>query len=184
LNFETKYLIRWGIPGWLMMMVLMPFFITIHFDFLVKHIVTSTNLLALGAALTILGVPLGYLLNQIHHSLFWVLPRLGKERWDEYFTEELELDEKLKGEEEYKYRYTYLLSRKHELGGITVSLGISTIVLMTTMIWGEHYDRWSWVYISIVFVNFLIILLSRQYSSQNLNKYYDYYLNIKKDTPK
>lgn len=180
MNFETKYLIRWGIPGWLMMMVLSPFFITIHFDFLVKHIVTSTNLIALGAALTILGVPLGYLLNQIHHSLFWVIPKLIKNEWDNYFIEEITLDQNLKDKEEFRNRYTYLLSRKHELGGIAVSLSVSFIVLITTMIWGEHFDTWAWVYSSIVLVLSIIILFSRYYSSKNLDKYYNHLLE--KDT--
>lgn len=177
MNFETKYLIRWGIPGWIMMMILLPFFITIHFETLANHVTTSSNLLALGAALTLLGVPLGYLLNQIHHSLFWVIPKRKGEQWKEYFDSEILLDEKIKDKPEDKERYRYLLSRKHELGGITVSLAISAFVILIANFWGGYHDIWSWLYFVVVATILVIIFFSRKYSSANIDHYYKHYLN-------
>jgi hypothetical protein len=187
MNFETKYLIRWGIPGWIMVMVLFPYFVATYFDFLSEHVSTSSDLLAVGAILSVLGVPLGYLLNQIHHSLFWVLPKkLSKTNtWEKYFEEELVIDKLFDSEEKHsnkRVRYSYLLSRKHELGGITVSLGISAIVIGLTNLIAENHHVWTWVYFVIVLVLFRIILLSRNYSSDNIQKYHDHYMYLNKDS--
>lgn len=174
MNFETKYLIRWGIPGWIMVMVLFPYFIVIYFNFLSKHVSTASDLLAIGAVLTVLGVPLGYLLNQIHHSLFWVLPKWR--RWDAYFDEEIKIDKCIGNSSEKKERYRYLLSRKHELGGFAVSLGISAFVIGLSNILGKHHYHWAWWYFGIVTALFIIIWLSRQYSSRNIEAYHEHYL--------
>jgi hypothetical protein len=180
LNFEPKYLIRWGIPGWLMVMNLLPYFIVIYFKPLTKHVSSASDLLAIGAVLTVLGVPLGYLLNQIHHSLFWVFPKLYKQEWDEYFQQELKIDGYFnQGDtrKEDKERYRYLLSRKHELGGICVSFGISSIVLLLTNIFGKHNHLWSWIYFGVVLLLLAVMILSRQYSSRNIETYHDDYLS-------
>ncbi|WP_026584209.1 hypothetical protein [Bacillus sp. J33] len=182
MNFDTKYLIRWGIPGWIMVMVLLPYFIVIYFDFLSSHVSTASDLLAIGAVLTVLGVPLGYLLNQIHHSLFWVLPKCWKGTWSTYFDEEIKVDEYFDKDESHKdkrERYRYLLSRKHELGGVVVSLGISGFVILLRCIYlliFKNLHLWEIFYFAIVLTLFLILWLSRNYSSENIEKYHDYYL--------
>lgn len=182
MNFETKYLIRWGIPGWIMVMVLLPYFIIIYFDSLSKHVSSASDLLAIGAVLTVLGVPLGYLLNQIHHSVFWVLPKLIFGSWNKYFKEELKVDNYIanhaKGIEKQN-RYRYLLSRKHELGALTLSLFISGFVIGLSNCLGKYHHHWSWWYFGIVTLLFFIIWLSRQYSSRNIVVYHDHYLKGK-----
>lgn len=182
MNFETKYLIRWGIPGWIMIMNLLPYFIVIYLKPLTALLTTTTPsyIITLGAVLTGLGVPLGYLLNQIHHSLTWVLPKLIKKEWDSYFDEEIKVDNYIDNHPhapEKKDRYRYLLSRKHELGGFTVSLGISTGVIGLTNILGHYHHAWCWWYFVIETVLFVIIYMSRQYSSRNIEKYHTHYLN-------
>ncbi|WP_339201688.1 hypothetical protein [Peribacillus sp. FSL P2-0133] len=182
MNFDTKYLIRWGIPGWIMVMALLPYYIIIYFDFFSDHVVNSSDLLAIGAVLTVLGVPLGYLLNQIHHSVFWVLPKLIFGSWSKYFNEELKVDDYIanhKNGAEKKERYRYLLTRKHELGGFMVSLFISAFVIGLSNVIGRHHHHWTWWYFAIVTFLFLIILLSRQYSSRNIEVYHDHYLKGK-----
>ncbi|OIK09392.1 hypothetical protein [Bacillus sp. MUM 13] len=56
MNFDTKHLVRWGIPEWLMDMVLLP------------YVSNASDLLAIGAVLTVLGVPLGYLLIAYYNT--------------------------------------------------------------------------------------------------------------------
>ncbi|WP_437830583.1 hypothetical protein ACQRXC_03870 [Niallia taxi] len=183
MNFDTKYLIRWGIPGWLMVMCLFPYFIIINFSYLAKHVSNATDLLAVGAALTVLGVPLGYLLNQLHHSLFWVLPKWWKRKWVEYFKEEIQMDEYFDGDEKRekkRERYRYLLSRKHELGGIVVSLGISASIILIHCIYliigNHHIKKWEVIYFIVVLILLLIMWLSRNYSSKNVKEYQEYYI--------
>ncbi|MFJ5760728.1 hypothetical protein ACIQAA_16685 [Neobacillus sp. NPDC093182] len=185
MNFDTKHLVRWGIPGWILIMMLGPY-IFFSYQQEIKEMSKTINVLALGAFLTIIGVPLGYLLNQIHHSITWVLVRVKilngmykKGTWDDYFEKELKLDEIFFKDEigaKKKERYTYLLSRKHELGGVTVSLGLSSIVILIFKISEKINGAWSWIYLAVVIILFLIILLSRNYSSRNIDKYYKHYL--------
>jgi hypothetical protein len=178
MNFDTKHLVRWGIPGWIMIMVIVPFF---YFNFdEIRKLFLTINLLAVGAFLTVTGVPLGYLLNQIHHSLFWVIPKLFTKGWKKYFIQEIRLDEIFiesgtKGEK-MQQRYSYLLSRKHELGGVSVSLGLCFITLLIYNLLNRDNENWCWIYLIVVFILFVIILISRNYSSRNIDQYFKYYL--------
>ena len=181
MNFDTKYLIRWGIPGWTTVMLLSPYFIINNFKALMETI-SATDLLGYGAVLAVLGVPLGYILNQIHHFITWVFPKLITNTWDEFFEEEIKIDIYLKNEasKSERERYRYLLSRKHELGGITVSLGISFITTLFTNILQNKEVVWVWIYCLITFILFLIFLVNRDYSSKNIDKYHNYFLHESK----
>lgn len=188
MNFETKHLVRWGIPGWTLIMILGPYLLQ-SFHSQINSMASTLNLLALGAFLTVIGVPLGYLLNQIHHSVTWVMVRGYKplrellekeENWDDFFKSELKLDEfffKDVNGDKYRERYQYLLSRKHELGGLTVSLFISSISIIVLKFSKQGLgELWSWIYMIIVLILFILILISRLYSSRNIDKYYYTYL--------
>lgn len=194
MNFDTKHLVRWGIPGWIMIMVLGPYFIFSYEEILKMS--SSVNLIAVGAFLTVTGVPLGYLLNQIHHSLFWVSPRwkllsksMKKGTWNQYFINEINMDElffinKVGGKK--RERYQYLLSRKHELGGVTVSLGISVIVIFIFNCVSRFHIVWPWLYCICVFFLCLVVWNSRNYTSRNIEIYTQHYLiesNEHRDNP-
>ncbi|MEK8196246.1 hypothetical protein [Lysinibacillus sp. FSL M8-0134] len=178
MNFDTKYLIRWGIPGWIMIMALFPYlFVTFIDGFKEIFKLSAVDILTIGATLTFLGVPLGYVLNQVHHSLFWVLPSLYKREWKIYFKQEVSADEKHLSIDEFKKeRYRYLLSKKHELGGVAVSLFISWAVILIMNI-SINNLLWSWIYFGIVTALTILVILSRNYSSRNVHYYfYDYLL--------
>lgn len=179
MNFETKYLIRWGIPGWIMVMVLLPYYIVAYYDFLNDTLLSSiTDILALGAVLTVLGVPLGYLLNQIHHSIFWVCHRKKNDGWDKYFKEEIDIDEYFDKDEKFQAkrdRYRYLLSKKHEVGGVSISLILSGSVIVLTNLFGNNH-LWSWIYFIVVLILSILFWQNRNYSNKNIDKYHDYYL--------
>lgn len=183
LNFDTKHLVRWGIPGWIMLIVLGPYFFFYYEE--IREVSTSANLVAVGAFLTVTGVPLGYLLNQIHHSLFWVYPRrkwlskiTKKGSWNQYFINEINMDELFfvnEVGEKKRERYQYLLSRKHELGSVTVSLGISVIIIFINNV--HHKDSvWSWIYWVFVLLLCFVVWNSRNYTSSNIEIYYQHYL--------
>lgn len=185
MNFDTKHLVRWGIPGWILIMILGPF---IYFQFQVdiEKMIKESNTLALGAFLTVIGVPLGYLLNQIHHSLFWVIKKISfskkilkQDKWYEYFRQEIQVDRMFFHDDigqKKKERYQYLLSRKHELGGVTVSLGIVCIVQVVVNRQTDTMDGWSLIYLIGSLILFIVIAISRWYSSKNIDKYFEHYL--------
>lgn len=54
LNFDTKYLVRWGIPGWVLMILLVPY-LCIFTEFSIDGIQKgSNNLVAIVAFLTLI----------------------------------------------------------------------------------------------------------------------------------
>lgn len=185
MNFDTKHLVRWGIPGWILIIAIGPF-IFFNYQNEIVSIIDTVHLLAIGAFLTIIGVPLGYLLNQIHHALFWVLFNKQYKDNREYFRHEILIDTLFMQGEKGKFmheRYRYLLSRKHELGGLTVSLGLSSLIILVIKINESVNKTWSWVYFLIIFILFLLIWKSRDYSSENLDEYFDYYIEQSKNIP-
>ncbi|WP_044893560.1 hypothetical protein [Bacillus alveayuensis] len=75
MNFETKYLIRWGIPGWYLL-GWVGFLIYQNDPWQIRSfLATNNNILALITIFTtlfvIFGVLLGYLLHQYY--FFYVL---------------------------------------------------------------------------------------------------------------
>ncbi len=178
-NFDTKYLIRWGIPGWIMIMILGPYLVLFYED--IRGILIKENvLLGMAAALTAIGVPLGYILGQLHHSIMWVIVEFSfkkeHDNWSKYFEKELKLD-KLFSEDKYgaKYqeRYRYLLSKKHELGGASVGLIISCIVILILNV-SDHLNLLKWLYFTGVFWIMFFLVVSRCYSSKNIDIFFNH----------
>ncbi|QGM30512.1 hypothetical protein GI482_09045 [Bacillus sp. N3536] len=189
MNFDTKHLVRWGIPGWILIMILGPF-IYIQFQTSIEKFIEDSNTLALGAFLTVIGVPLGYLLNQIHHSLFWVIKKIKisrkikkQDEWYKYFRQEIQVDKMFFKDElgqRKKERYQYLLNRKHELGGVTVSLGIVCLVQIIVNCIKGTILGWPMIYFVLSLLLLGIISISRWYSSKNIDKYFEQYVKESK----
>ncbi|KEF40127.1 hypothetical protein M670_00142 [Schinkia azotoformans MEV2011] len=180
MNFDTKYLVRWGIPGWIMLLTLFPYlFITYYSIFKEIFKLSAVDILTIGAALTFLGVPLGYILNQIHHSLFWVIIKCFD--WNKYFKEEVHVEENHLMKCDFKKeRYRYLLSKKHEVGSVMVSFIISWLVILLTNL-NYNNEKWAWIYFAIVSFLTVMFIFNRNYSSKNVHYYfYNYLLNKSK----
>lgn len=178
MNIDTKYLIRWGVPGWILISVVITYLLSISLVSFEVMSVMSPSLLAVGALLTVLGVPLGYLLNQLHHFLTWVI---FPGNWSKYFQTEVELDDfffKTDHGPEMRERYSYLLSRKHELGGIATALSTSiSFIIIDSLRTG--WEKWSYLTTYLVFILIFLniaIIFNRIYFSRNLEKYIKYFL--------
>jgi len=76
MNFETKYLIRWGIPGWVFVLNISLYFLFSGSaevqDFFLKTN-NATEIIAIAASLTILGVPIGYIFHHIYFACYWLI---------------------------------------------------------------------------------------------------------------
>ncbi|MFT7830059.1 hypothetical protein [Priestia megaterium] len=156
MKFETKYLIRWGIPGWIMIFwVFYQVLFLKGINPLDSKFSDIKNGLTLLISLTALGVPIGYLLHQVYFGVVWVLnknrheavkrnarkvgqnfprhPQWGNNGDQDYFQFEyvwhsvlLNLDAEKRTYIEGRYRH--LLSTIHGLGSLFVSSAISLIV--------------------------------------------------------
>lgn len=180
MNFETKYLIRWGIPGWLFLLALAPYVIWEYGEYFTDTF-SNKNLLVLGTFVTLAGVPLGYFFNQIHHLIGWVLIRKPRGGWNMYFEQEIEVDNLLAKEknEHYRERYRYLLAKKHEVGSVLSSFsGAFFIILLDTI--APTMSSFEILYLSTLALFIIAWAFLRNYASANIDKYFDELLKASK----
>ncbi len=178
MNFETRYLVRWGVPGWIFIIIIGVYLGLIEYgnrdELLDKVIGNAPNLLATAAFLIIIGIPVGYILNQVHHVWIWVM----RVKWKEYFQMELEIAERIAEKkeraEELRDRYNYLLNRVHELGGLFVAL---TPTLIFLFFYHLKYHSWNFLemlFFILLFIISLIVFFSRNYYRRNLDAFTNY----------
>lgn len=74
MNFETKYLIRWGIPGWTLLILIATMYARFNWDQMLKGIENIDILSLVGFLLSagFIGVPIGYLCHQLYFSVNWI----------------------------------------------------------------------------------------------------------------
>lgn len=155
MKFETKYMIRWGIPGWIL--IFWAFYQTLFLRGInpfESNLVNISKGFTLLVSLTALGVPLGYLLHQMYFGLIWVwnkkrkfaddfanelgekLPKQtgwGTDKNEDYFQIEyvwhaMLLNQNSETRAYLEGRYRHLLSTVHSLGSLFVSSLISLLV--------------------------------------------------------
>jgi hypothetical protein len=202
MNFDTRYLIRWGIPGWIFIIFSSVYFLLRDFKGMINLLPTGsgTSIVAAGAILTVLGIPIGYLFNQIHHTLTFVVLiwikkvidykwirwlKLEIPEWDHYFKFESKFEDYLythdnekkeSSGEKIHERYKYLLSRIHEIGGICFAIIFSEIIVI---IWesdnGIALSLEVWIYHIFIIVVFWIMWIDRSYYKRNIEVFINYH---------
>jgi hypothetical protein len=189
MKFETKYLIRWGIPGWVLV------FWIVYYYLILKEVnvfqignLQVTKGLTLLISLTALGVPIGYILHQLYFGLAWVLNKnvkfdyileelgekfpkhesWGKSNREDYFQLEYVWHMVLlnQSEEVRKYleeRYRHLLGNIHGLGALFMSQLISlifSVIVCSMFICNTQISLYSWIYLIIGAIIQIAIFLS------------------------
>ncbi|MDU0153584.1 BA5345 family protein [Bacillus cabrialesii] len=163
LNFDTKYLIRWGIPGWVFIMLISLPILFLYHDELLKFKIDISKTLGLFVSLAFFGVTIGYIMQQIHFSNRWSknkqiideaarminaveehvkgvsLYEWGEDHHQDYYVFEYvwhrELLKLKDAQRDYiADRYRHILSTIHSLGTLRVSLVISIVVNFVTLI--------------------------------------------------
>lgn len=150
MKFETRYLIRWGIPGWVFLLHILLFYFINHSDKFTKLIEDPIKILGFIVAIAGIGVPVGYLFHQLYFCIFWVLSKTKgvesitsniknykrkypDDNFLEYFHLEYLWQSELSLFEQSKRdyladRYRHLLSTTHSLGVLSTSLFCSIII--------------------------------------------------------
>ncbi|MET1163603.1 hypothetical protein ABWV16_00485 [Bacillus velezensis] len=188
MNFETKYLIRWGIPGWVfLLMSLWPIAIFSK-DVPVNDPVKSISIIFSTA---VIGVVIGYLVYQIYFAYDWLLGLSEKDfingdeqplrpwgKWyhfnrrrayrkfkaKQYYRLEFEWQNELSNitdESKRNYiasRFSHLLSTTHSLGALCWSLFISLYVNLLHLGYSIAYMR-TFNYTGTIVLNIVLILL-------------------------
>ncbi len=206
-NVETKYLIRWGIPGWVFILLLsLMTYLVFHPQISLKE-VNLVDVLGLLVSAGFVGVPIGYLFHQLYFSYNW----LGKNRIFDAAVKLVDDQTKIKGPgwgmnghiDYYKFehiwqkellkiaddkrnylaeRYRHLLTTIHGLGALWVSLASSLGINLIISIY--HFREIEKMSLSLLillalFNGYLLLAVHKgfNYYSSNLNHFQGYFLN-------
>jgi hypothetical protein len=201
MNFDTKYLIRWGIPGWVFILFVGTPIIYYEFDEFTKLKLKLTDTLGLLVSLGFFGVTIGYLMHQIYFSFNWTwfsnrrriideaikLIEKKEEIIDTHWMENYHRDyykfeylwhkQLLKLDQDRRNyitdRYRHLLSTVHSLGALRVSLTISFIYDLILI-------TYKWIIVgskSLILVIYLVMIACLIYCTCKGFKYYSSNLN-------
>jgi hypothetical protein len=208
MKFESSHLIRWGIPGWVFLMWIFVASFGI-FDPLTNYFKKVDFLKVAGATVTLItiGVPVGYLFQQIYFSWNWrnkedILAPLkevigDKEHtWTDnfhvnYFFIEYKWYSALLSIEEEKRKYLgervrHLLTLIHSLGALLYSLATSLVSMIIFLFLTDNYNECFGVVILIIAHIFLLIGVKNNYNyySSNLIYFQKFFLKEIKDSEK
>ncbi|MFD4419821.1 hypothetical protein ACFWOP_19225, partial [Bacillus safensis] len=74
MSFETKYLIRWGIPGWMLIFWIGTYFAITEYAYISAHINLNEfgKLIGVFISLSIFGVVVGYIIHHLYFVANWI----------------------------------------------------------------------------------------------------------------
>ncbi|MGG1675501.1 hypothetical protein ACIFOT_07045 [Neobacillus sp. NRS-1170] len=199
MKFDTKYLIRWGIPGWVFLLSILFLYGTYHSSFIKVFSSDPIKLLSFVVAVASIGVPVGYIFHQLYFGLFWVM---SKTKGVKYITKHIEgYQRKFPNDvdEEYYHleylwqselslleqtkrdyiaeRYRHLLSTTHSLGVLGVSLFWSFIVSLYVFKKLEMTFEDRFTYGTIIAGMVVLIFLNYLYYSEKTQAFQGMFLN-------
>jgi hypothetical protein len=131
MNFEPKYWIRWGIPGWMFLAILLSYFIILDYG-AVKTLIFSKDAPTIFSSITLFigaGIIIGNLIHQISLSFGFII-WINKNK---YFKNEYEMDLKIIKNQfgkEIQRIYSYRLGNVHALRALSTSLSLSLLILV------------------------------------------------------
>ena len=161
MNFETKYIIRWGIPGWLFLFwICLQVIILKETNFAELAFTEIKTGLTFFISLVVVGVPLGYLMHQLYFSVIWVITKKSKMNQDILDALQDKIEEPsnwgVNNNQDYYYleakwhltllkvddskriyleeRYRHFLGRIHSMGSLFASSLLSFLICTTILI--------------------------------------------------
>lgn len=199
MNFQVKYLIRWGIPGWIVLFLLVVLIYVSAPESSVEVLLSNPlQNLGLLVGLSGIGIPIGHLIYQIYFGMEWVTKkylrinlitdqiegykRKHKDDTDEYMYLEYVWQSALctldKDQRDYlSQRYSHMLSTKHSLGALIIGIsigGILSIFIVKSL--GLTVNALYYILgAEIMFL--LLLLLNYRYYSDITMKFQGYFIN-------
>lgn len=179
MNFEGKHLVRWGIPGWTYILVILSYFFVVDPSNTFKLLVEGDfPLLGATALLIGAGIIIGHLIHQI--SMFFGF--LIWNSWKKYFKDEYALDEMImhkKNGKEIQRIYSYRLGNLHALRSLTAS-GVLSIITLLILLVSHIYNKHGLFLLIGISVLTLVLHINYIYFKANL----DYFLKKTKEETK
>jgi hypothetical protein len=192
MNFETKYLIRWGIPGWVFLFLMffsLIFAKDVSLSYLLKQGGTKSFSLIIGIAG--LGVPIGYIFHHVNFGTSWIKKdKLTKnmkyitdlvedfkrpdgwtgDKIEDYFYIEyiMQLELSKLNDSRMQYlaeRYRHLLSTTHSLGALLQALFAATVFSIVFFLYS--WEFWSITPAIVGMLMYISLLKNYYYYSEN-----------------
>ncbi|SEA91497.1 hypothetical protein [Bacillus nitratireducens] len=197
MTFESKYLIRWGIPGWVLILwIAYAVLLLKGINPVEADLSQMSKSLGLLVSLAAVGVPLGYVMHQLYFGAAWVMNQSrnfdeiksitekkypkkggwGKDKNDDYFHCEFVwhmvlLNQDSETRTYIEGRYRHLLGTTHALGSLLISSSIA--LLITALIVLTHLSSfvgnyYFWIGLIIQLAVFLASMVNYKYYSDNV----------------
>lgn len=171
MNFETKYILRYGIPGWMYILGIVSYLFFTNTQYIEVLLLKgeSISILGFGAILAGIGVPIGYIFHLMSMFFSWIIIK----DWNSFFEDEIELDKKIinmKNGDKIRERYRYLLSQVQGLKALLISLIVIILTVVLLMIFYK-FECKGIVIIVIVILLTIIVNKNRKYFQSNLDHF-------------
>jgi uncharacterized membrane protein len=201
---QSDKIIRWGIPGWILMSWLLILYTFTHPSNVWEFLNTSAaKSLSITAILASIGVPLGYLIHELYFSFFWTLRKIEVEKitskvkkfplpktWDkmsdkeQYYYIEFIWDKYINSLEEgnrseIKARYRDRLTLIHSLGTLFFSMSLTLIFSIASVLFFKVLEFNLMTTIILIIQGAVTIFIKHNYNyhSENLKSYQGYFLD-------
>ncbi|MYL21651.1 hypothetical protein GLW04_17235 [Halobacillus litoralis] len=200
--YQSDKIIRWGIPGWILLSWFLLIYTITHQEE-VWSFVTNEAFKSLGitAVLASVGVPIGYIIHEVYFALFWTKRNINlrnitnkiddfpkPHNWEsmndkeKFYYLEFLWDKNINEQHELvlnsiKERYRDRLTLIHSLGTLLSSM-VCTII--GTIIWSFFGLQFTFLTLILLIIQcgiFWMIWTNYIYHSNNLLHYQGYYLN-------
>lgn len=178
LNFESKYLVRWGLPGWVFMIFMTLLFVINEPSYIIQVLkYKGFSLVGFTALAAALGIILGHIIHQVSLFFWFVIPEYRKRKWLIYFDKEFKIDKRIIEEElgeGIKNIYSYRLGQLHARRGLLTSLMLSFITI--TIFCCLDTDLLNGKTLTLGFINgvlIMIMVINYHYFDRNIEYFMD-----------
>lgn len=163
MNFETRHILRWGIPGW--------YFIANVFFLVGSYkgygIYQNTEALLSSILIILLGVPLGFVIYQPYHAVSHVFSKDFTLEWNTMLYNE-ECNDK---REFLSRRYAYMLTVLHGYGSLISSI-ILSLLLIFIFLFANNLELNIFLIQILINIFLLIVsLINYFYTQKNFNNF-------------
>ncbi|UII54770.1 hypothetical protein LS684_14005 [Cytobacillus spongiae] len=164
---KGKQLTKWGLPGWVFLLGVSSYFISADFkEYKELLIEQGMDLAGIALILAIVGIPLGFFIQQISIFIGWILPK----EWRRHFKEEhfvIKCIHVSPQKEELMDRYRNLIFQVQFINAIITSLvfNIGFVLLVSP----KPYERLMLVHILVYFILIAIMIANRLFYTNNLS---------------
>lgn len=161
MNFETRHILRWGIPGWFFLINVIISILSIFGYEFVEH-----NFIIHSIIVTLAGVPLGYLIHQPYYLIANIFAKDNTVEWN------LHLLTRSKEDRDFlNFRYGYLLTIIHGYGSLISSTMISMVTVLLIVYKNGTINATIWWLLLVDSALLVCLFINYIFSQKNFTRF-------------